>query len=165
MSKLGRLCISGLAIAAIAAGCGDDGAGNEGSSDASADQGGGAPATLSKGSFDRQAEAICVKGRNRVIRNLSDYQKENGTLNARDIGTDAVSVTFLPVFREVVDELSKLEVPSGDEDQVAALLAARRRGLDEIEEQGLSSNLEIAEALKRSDQLMSAYGLEDCKFS
>jgi hypothetical protein len=164
LSKFGRLCISGLAIAAIAAGCGDDGAGSEGSSDASADQGG-EPASLSKGAFDRQAEAICVKGRNRVIRNLADYQKENGTLNPRDIGTDAVAVTFLPVFREEVEELSKLEAPAGDEKQVAALLAERRRALDEIERKQLSSNLELAEALKRSDQLMAEYGLEDCKFS
>jgi hypothetical protein len=164
LSKFGRLCISGLALAAIAVGCGD-GNGDEGSGDASAGQAGAESASLSKGAFDQQAEAICERGRNRVLQNLADYQKENGALSPRDIGADAVSVTFLPVFREEVDELSQLEAPPGDEKQIAALLAERRRALDEIEQKGLSSNLELAEALKRSDRMMLGYGLESCTFS
>lgn len=165
MSKLSQIFLTGLAVAAVAVGCGGDGDGGESSSDASGPQKAAGSAPVGKAGFDKQAEAICERGRNRVIRNLSDYQKANGPLNPRDIGTDAVNVTFLPVFREEVEGLSTLEVPTGDEEQVTALLAARRRALDEIERRRLSSNLELAEALKRSDRLMTAYGLESCTFS
>lgn len=167
MSKLAFTCLSAAAALAIAVGCGDgdDGAdSSDRTTSASTAQTEGEPAAAGATAFDRQAEEICLAGRDRVLANLNAYQKKNGTLNPRDIGVDAVSVTFLPVLREEADDISKLEPPSGDEKQVAALLAERRRALDEIERKRLSSNVELANALKRSDRLMLSYGLENCTF-
>jgi hypothetical protein len=151
-------------MVAIVVGCGG-GEGDDGSGGSPAASDAAGSASSGGGNFDQQAEEICEKGRNRILQNLADYQKANGALSPRDIGVDAVGVTFLPVMREEVEKLSELEVPPGDEKQVAALLAERRRALDEIERKGLSSNLELAEALKPSDRLMTGYGLESCTFS
>jgi hypothetical protein len=168
LSKLAFTCLSLVAAFALATGCGDgdDGDGKVGASSADApstQSGDTAPAAQT--AFDRQAEEICEVGRERVLRNLTTYQKQNGTLDSQDIGFGAVRATFLPVLREEVDDIARLEVPEGDEGQVAALLAERRRALDEIERRKLSSNLELAKALKSSDRLMVAYGLDSCTFS
>ena len=166
MSKLCGI-ILGIAVAlAIVAGCGSDDADSGEKANGSSVSKESAPtAEGGKNAFAQEAEAICQKGRNRVLRGLSDYQRENGPLGPRDIGYKAVSVAFLPVFRAEVKEIAALTVPAGEEQKVDELLAARRDALEEIERQQLSSNLELAEALKRSDRLMTGYGLESCTFS
>jgi len=163
MNRLFTAFATGLTVAALAAGCG--GGGDNGGGDSQAAASVEASAPLTKAEFIKQAQALCEKNREQVAKNLTSYQEQNGLLNARDIGPEAVEPILLSVFRDEVDELSSLPAPRGDEEQIEVLLSMKQQAIEAVEKQSLSSNLELAKAFKPSDQLATTYGLNACVFS
>ncbi len=153
-----RSLLAGLGIVvalAIVAGCGSDS--DDGGGDESA-------VALSKAEFVAQANALCRQNRKDVVKLLGEYQEENGRLDPRDVGEEAVGETLLPVLREEVEEVRELGIPSSDKAEIEAFLSAREEALETIEDQGLSSNNELFAEFERSDRLGAGTGLRSCNF-
>ena len=146
-----------VATAAIAVGCGGDN-GDGGGGDGVGDVAATAP-PLDKAEFDRRAKAACSSSRQQILRNIASYQQENGLLDARDMGVDAVRAIVLPPFQQQVDDLRALGAPPRERQQVEAYLRAKQEALDAIEERGLSSNSDLFRVFERSDRLAQAAGL------
>lgn len=152
------------AVAAIAAlllgGCG----GSEGS-EISVETG-----SLTKAQFIEKAEAICDEGDERFQDELSDFLRRNSDLGSSRSEREAtaeelVDTIYLPIQEEQIDRITALGAPSGDQEEIAAILEAFREGLEEAE----SHPLRFVRAASvtylpfdRATKLAEAYGFTVC---
>lgn len=112
-----------VVTAAIVAGCGSS-SGDETSS-------------LTKAQFVAQADAICKKGNAEIESEAEAFQEKNG-LGENDEPSKAqqaeVSETILaPNVKNQAEEIRALGAPSGDEDEISAMLDSLDEGVEEIE--------------------------------
>jgi len=129
--------------------------------------GGNEPAPLTKAAFIRRADAICTKADERfqllyeryVRRTKLDLAKKRTTAIWREI----VQQAFAPSVDGELAELGDLGAPKGDGATVRAILAARRRGLREVEANP-DDMVNTEEEFKRSHALAQAFGLEVCGY-
>ena len=112
-----------IAIAAIVAGCGS-------SSDDET-------SSLTKAQFVAQADAICKKGNAEIESEVEAFQAKND-LGENDepskVQQAEVSETILaPNVTNQAEEIRALEAPSGDEDEISAMLDSLDEGVEEVE--------------------------------
>jgi hypothetical protein len=145
-----------LAIALIAAGCGS-------SSDNSTDS----TASLTKAEFLKQGNAICATGNKQIEAGFESFGKENHlSENKQPTEAQAAEVAetvLIPAVNTQIEGIRALGAPSGDEDQVNAILEAAEEAVEKTEEDPgalLSSNSENAFA--KANKLSSEYGLTTC---
>jgi FtsZ-interacting cell division protein ZipA len=112
-----------VAIAAIVAGCG-------GSSDDET-------SSLTKTQFIAQADAICKKGNTEIESEVESFAEKNGIEENEEPSKAQqaeVSETILaPNIENQAEEIRALEAPSGDEDEVSAMLDSLEEGVEEVE--------------------------------
>ena len=76
----------------------------------------------------------------------------------------------MPEERKLLAELLALEKPEGDQDEIDRIWAARKRGVDALEEAARSPESALAylavddapEGFDESEQLASVYGMVNC---
>jgi len=152
----------------LAVGCGDSDDSATGSS------GGGEEITvesgsLSKAAFIKQVEPICRKARERFEAELGKTFQE-GTENPRkptEISAleEYYETAFPKTYESLIDEISALGAPKGDEQEIAAYLNAVQKGIAEAGEDFEAFNqsfLENQGAFDGSVKLARAYGLRGC---
>lgn len=115
-----------VAIAAIVAGCGSGGS-------SASDE----TSSLTKAQFIAKADAICKKGNAEIESEFEAFKTKNG-LGEKDEPSKAqqaeVSETILaPNVKNQAEEIRSLGSPSGDEDEISAMLDALDEGVEEIE--------------------------------
>lgn len=139
-----------LALAAlIAVGCGGDGEA------ASTD------APLTKAEFIKKGDAFCEKAEKKFpaeLRAFGQERKVTGSLTKAQ-GEEAVQTVLIPSLQAQADQLEQLGAPSGDEDQVEAIVG----GLQKVLAKGEEDSSEIgARPLSAIAKLAKEYGFEVC---
>jgi hypothetical protein len=159
--------IAAMVALLFTAGCGSNGD----SQGSSPDGGGGSgeisvkTGSLSKADFVKQASAICEATSEKSRNGFVAYSQENKVptsgpgLAAK--ASDFVNSVFAPIFQEQIDQITSLGAPSGDEEQVSALVNAMQQGLDDGKQQPLAL-INGGPFLDEAAKLATAYGLPAC---
>jgi hypothetical protein len=140
-----------VAVALIAAGCGS-------SSDDST-------SSLTKAEFVSQADAICKKGNTEVETEFEDFTKENGLENKKPTEAQEIELAetiLTPNVKDQSEELRALEAPSGDEDEITAMLDSLDEGVEEAEADPQALLSGKSEPFKPASKLAKEYGLTEC---
>ena len=154
MSK--RLIVLFAAVLAltIAAGCG--------SSDDNSDSTAAAAAT--KAEFIKQGDAICEKGSKAIEDGAEEFAEENDVDTEKPTKAQQEEVivdVVAPGVREQAEGIDELGAPSGDEEEVEAIVAAVKGGAEELEDEpGLL--LEEENPLEKGAKLAGKYGFKAC---
>ncbi len=127
--------------------------------------------SLSKTQFVAQASKICRARMNEVDRKFAAYLKGNpdiGSLSRAEQAEKAeeiVETIYLPEHDRRIDEVASLGAPSGDEEQVAAILEALEKGLAKAEEDPLKFVQALSPKYRpfaQAERLAAAYGVALC---
>lgn len=155
MSKRLIAMLAGLvAIAVIAAGCGSS---DDGTDETSAE--------LTKVEFIKAGDAICKKGSEQIEEEADAYAKENDvdTRNpSKDDQEEVIATVVVPSLQAQADELSELGAPSGEEDDVAAIITALETGAEEIADDPASLMEAGGGPLGKANELANEFGFEEC---
>jgi hypothetical protein len=154
-----------LAAGSIAAGCGggDDTTvtGASGPSGATGAQG----APLTKDAFLAKGNAICKQGNQELNQAGKQFFNSLGLSKNQQPSSDQIQQfatdTVVPKVQAQIDGIDALPAPSGDEDQVQAIVDAARQDLDKIKQDPSlleGNNDPFADA----NQLAKQYGLNEC---
>jgi hypothetical protein len=149
--RLFALLACALVSALVAAGCGSD-------------SGDTATASISKAEFVKQANATCEKGREKLHTDYLVFSREkNGQrVPSRAEYEEYIDRVVAPNLNRLGSQISALEVPEGDEDQIEALLAAIDEGLENAEAKPESVLANNAEIFSKAIKLATAYDLAAC---
>jgi hypothetical protein len=155
--------LSAVLVVAIAfAGCGgDDGEGDEGSSEPAATQS--APQGPSKAETVSRADAICSQAKVNIDMARTRFHHGNFDQASPAELEGFVADRVVPVYENEISSLRKLPLPAGDERQFGKILAAAERANEalatdsgQIAPNGGSPLFDAANGLAR------AYGLSVC---
>lgn len=148
------ILIAAVAGLLLATGCGDSGEINV------------ETGSLTKAQFIKRADAIC---REAVIKVELATQAFVQSAKSADSPQAAfktgagklISTSFVPAFEEEIDRVSSLGAPSGDEEEIAAILEAQQQGLDEAREDPVEF-LRRASPFTKAFRLGQSYGFATC---
>jgi hypothetical protein len=138
-----------VAIAALAAGCGD---GSEASSE------------VTKAQFTKEAEAICAERKEDWDAGVAEFTKET---KAEKLGFKAMrkrseaffAESVLPLLQTELEALEELDVPAEDEAKVEKMLQNRAQGVEKLEAEGVEVLLDPG-TFGEYEKEEKAYGLE-----
>ncbi len=151
-----------LVAALLAAGCGDEASSNGGDSGEITVE----TSTLSKQEFIKSADAICTKATQEVQSIGEKYARERSTApNEAELKSqvsDFILTGLVPTFEEQIDELSALGAPSGDEQQIKAMLKAQQKGLEDAKKDPTVFFRAPNKSLAKAAELGEAYGFAQC---
>ena len=147
MSKRITALAAVVALAVIAAGCGDSG-----------------EEALTKAEFVKQADAICKEHDKQVQVDFQSYIEESKT-PPKDEGAKLIETVFFPNIESEIEELRELVPPEGDEDQVTEMLDATEAGLEKAETEPDRILTLEANPFGDAKQLATDYGLKVCGVS
>jgi hypothetical protein len=143
-----------MAIAIVAAGCGS-------SSDDSTE----ASVELTKVEFIKQGDAICKEGGGKIEDEVDDFAQEN------DVDTDnptkeeqeeVITSVVVPSLQTQADELSELGPPSGEEDEITAIIEALEAGAEKLEDDPATLLEGGASPLDEANELANEFGFKEC---
>jgi hypothetical protein len=139
-------------VALLASGCG--------SSDSSGDAG------MTKAQFIARADAICKESRDAINQAYASFLKANAkrvssAADEQNQVEGVVTTVLVPSFEQQVRQLRALPAPSGDEQEVAAMLDAVQHGLNGATQQPLKFAGD-AKRFGEAPDLARAYGLDGC---
>lgn len=141
-----------VAIVVIVAGCGS-------SSDTTT-------ASLTKAEFISQANAICKKGNAEVESEFQAYAKKNGLKQneepSKEEGVELAETILTPNVKNQSEELRALGAPSGDEEEITAMLDSLDKGVEEAEADPEALFAGKSEPFKDASQKAQKYGLTAC---
>jgi hypothetical protein len=125
---------------------------------------GGDSASISKAEFTKQAEAVCKQGEKQLRKDLAAFLKahENVKLPSQEDVAELVHVVFSGNIEAEVKKLRAIEVPTGDEKQVKALIDAREESLKNAEANPLGLNRNAGLIFAKARKLAKEYGLKEC---
>lgn len=144
-------------IAGLIAGCG----GSDSSSTAATDGGsstGDGGSTLSKAEFIKQADALCAKNNTTMAKEAETFTPSSGAKPA-EVEEELVTEIYAPGIGNQAEEIASLGAPSGDEEEVEAIVEAIEAGTETAEE---DPSTFAQGAFAESTKLARAYGFEVC---
>jgi hypothetical protein len=140
-----------VALATVVAGCGGgDDSGTSGS--------------LTKAEFIKKADAICEEGNDSINTEVDEFAEEKGTTSekmTKEQQEEFVEQVVAEDIRSQAEEIGDLGAPSGDEEQIEAMVEAVEDGADEIEEEP-KVLFGKANPLAEGTKLAKEYGLKVC---
>lgn len=144
-----------LLIVTLAAGCGSSSSGS----------GNGAP-SLTKAEFIKQGDAICARGQEKFAGEVEAFTKKkklnpSGPLSKAQ-QEELIRAVFVPSLQAQADELEKLGVPSGEEDQADALVEELHGALSEAEDDPSVLIGPPSGSLVKAAALAKQYGFKVC---
>lgn len=139
-----------VAMAAFAAGCGDDSSAN----------------SLSKAEFVKQGDAVCKKANKAEEDELIDYLEKASRANGGKPLTQAqeselVTTVVAPLIQLQVDTLNDLGSPEGSEEQADAFIAELEDVLEEAEENPVGTAAS-GEPFAESEKMAKELGFKFC---
>jgi hypothetical protein len=156
ISQRSFIALAGIAAAAgllalVAVGCGSSADGED-------------PA-ISKASFVKRADAICVRADREQAAILKSYLKKQGALGETSAAAAGIVEASLPSVRIEARELAALPVPKGDEADIGAFVAAIEKAVAEGEDNPSQMAAEKADGpFAESKKLGREYGFKACAF-
>lgn len=151
------LVLAGLLVAA----CGnEDSSGDDGSAEVAVEAG-----SLSKSEFIERADEICreseVAREDLISEYLESFAANPSNESERAQAETLVNSILVPAYQKLINRISALGAPAGDEDEVSAFLTSFQKSLEDGEANPLEfvrSREPFVEGVKLSD----AYGFEVC---
>jgi hypothetical protein len=124
----------------------------------------------SKAEYVKLANAICKKGREATLGKIGAFMEaRNGGKESKaqdgNLFAKALQTIFLPAIQTQVEEIRSLGAPEGDEQQVEALLTALQEASDAHRQGTVKSQNVFEKDFKRSGELASKYGLDECSYA
>jgi hypothetical protein len=142
-----------VATVVIVAGCG--------SSDDSSDT-----TALTKQQFIAQADAICKKGNTEINEGFESFAKENDIPKnqepSKEQGKEIVKTVIIPSIDSQAEGIRALGVPSGDEDEISAMLDSLDEAVEEAEEDPEALFTSKSDPFAEPNELAQDYGLKTC---
>jgi hypothetical protein len=124
--------------------------------------------SLSKSQFIKKASVICERVRKELASGFGEYGAEHQVPSsgpkAQTAAGDFIDTVFVPIYQKQIDQLSELGAPSGDEEEIEAILEAMQKGLQEGQENPLAF-IKGAPFLREAANLTASYGLTACSAS
>ncbi len=118
-------------------------------------------ASLSKGAFEKQVEAICKRGRLRATR----YRPAGDAGGSeQDAIAAAIEDSILPAIEDAIGEIYALGAPPAEVAKTEKLLVALQKGVDAGAELDSPSLKELEALLAPSGGLARKDGLESCVY-
>lgn len=157
MSKRLITALFGVLAIALVAGCG-------GSSDSSGSESSEASSSLTKAEFVKQGDAICKKGDAAIEEEANEFAAENNidTKNPTESDQEEVIEQVVgPAIKHQGEEIAELGAPSGEEEEVEAIVSAVETGAEEVEEDP-AAILKGKNPLGEAARLAKAYGFKVC---
>lgn len=139
------LFLAGSAL--VAAGCG----------------GGGEDTTtsLTKAEFVKQANALCAKYNKQMAADFAGFLEEHRDGNSTPaLAAEAVAKATIPATKKELEDLRAMPVPSGEEEEVEALLKRRQEALEKIEDEPQFKT--AGDPFEEFNQPLTDYGLTEC---
>ena len=154
-----KFAVAVAAIAALAiAGCGG---GSSSSTTGASGTSGAQGAALSKSEFLAKGNAVCAKG-NQALNAAGNKAFSSGQPTQAD-EEKFVTDTVIPNIQAQIDGIKALPPPSGDEDQVNAIVAAAQSALDKgKQDPSLLTGQSGSDPFTQANKLADAYGLTKC---
>jgi hypothetical protein len=154
LKKALLVTLAAMALAAPIVGCGsgDDSTTEETS-------------TLSKAEFIERGDAICRKANEKIEKESEKFAEEhNFTIKNGHVPNDQMEEAFVavlaPELKQQAKELSELEAPDGDEEQVEEIIDSLEGVAGEIEDQ---PSIALGDGvLQEPDALAEDYGFKVC---
>ncbi len=141
-----------VAIVVIVTGCGS-----------SSDDG---TTALTKAEFISQADAICKKGDNEIQSEFETFEKENGLKEGEEPSkaqkVEVAETIVTPNIKGQSEALRALAAPSGDEDEISAMLDALDEGVEEAEADPAVLFSAKTTPFKPASKIAKEYGLTAC---
>jgi hypothetical protein len=123
---------------------------------------GGSDDTPTKAEFIAQADAICKKAHTALDQAFSKAFAGNQQPNQAQLNKFAVE-ELVPTVQGEIDDVSKIDPPSGDADQVNAIIGAAQSGVDKIKADPAVLSPQVKfDPLGRNHRLARAYGMKEC---
>jgi ABC-type Fe3+-hydroxamate transport system substrate-binding protein len=155
--RLIAMLAGAVAIAVIAAGCG---------SSSSDDSSSSSTASLTKQQFIAQADAICKKGNTEINEGFESFAKENNVPQnqepSKEQGKEIVETVLVPSLQEQSEGIRALGAPSGDEDEVSAMLDSLDESIEKAEDDPEALFDSKSDPFAKTNELASDYGLKVC---
>lgn len=146
------LLSAALAVVLAIPGCGDS-------------QDGTTTVGVTKAAFIKRADAICAKSYNQRRSGFLSFvqnARDEPFSDIREIRRFADTV-LIPTRQQQVEELRALGAPSGDEDDVEAILEAYEEGIEKAEEDPRAAVTSTFGVFVKATELAEEYGLENCR--
>lgn len=151
-----------FAIALVAAGCGS----SDDSTTDSTDGGETSTASITKPELIKQGDEICAAGNEAIEEQADEFAEENGidTENpTTEQQEEVVAQVIAPEVAAQAEEIGALGAPSGDEDEVAAIVSGVEKAAEEVEEDpSLIVEGEGAGPFEEANELATEYGFKVC---
>jgi hypothetical protein len=143
-----------VAIAAVVAGCG------------SSDDGTETTEALTRQQFIVQADAICKQGNEEIEDGFESFAEENDIPKNQEPsdaqGAELVETVLVPSVASQSEEIRELSVPSGDEEEISAMLDSLDEAVEEAEEDPEALFTAGSDPFAEPNELAQEYGLEIC---
>lgn len=120
---------------------------------------------LTKAEFIKRASEFCEAAAERSSAEFGRYVKENAIppsgpgMIAK--AADAVETVFVPAYEKLIETISELGAPKGDEERINAILAAMQEGVYRAKQHPLQY-IRHATAFNHASKLAIEYGLPAC---
>jgi hypothetical protein len=151
----------GLVAGLVLAGCG--GGGSSSSTTGASGTSGAQGAALPKSEFVAKGNAICAKGNQEIN---AEAKKIFTSSQAPSQATQEkfVTDTVIPAIQQQIDGIDALPAPSGDEDQVQAIVDAAQSALDKAKQDPslLTDQAQGGDPFAQANKLADDYGLTKC---
>ncbi len=118
---------------------------------------------LSKVEFLREADRICISTEAQIEAAADELATQPGGPDPREVERIALAVV-VPALETEVRAIRAIGAPPGEEKQVAAILAATERGIEEIEGAPRALADGPPAGLRQAKRLAKAYGSRECGF-
>lgn len=151
-----------LVIGLVAAGCGS----SDDSTTGSTDGGETSTASLTKPELIKQGDEICTTGNEAIEEEAEAFAEEN-EIDIEKATTEqqeeVVAQVVAPEIKAQAEEIAALGAPSGDEDEVEAIVTAVEDAAAEAEEDpSLIVEEEGAGPFQEANELATDYGFKVC---
>jgi len=149
--RLIALIVGALAVGLIA-GCGS-------SSDDSS------TSSLTKAEFIKQGDVICTKHHETFENELRAFLKKSGAnkgIESADALSEFAQTKLAPVFSSEAEELRALGAPSGEEEEVNAILDPLEEGIEELENNSAKLGKETPAGIEKANNSAEKFGFKVC---
>jgi hypothetical protein len=120
--------------------------------------------SLTKAKFVSKANEICEERKQQFERKLEALEANLPAQVSKSQQAQAaklIASLINPTYKKLIDQISSLGAPSGDEEQVGSFLSAVQQSLDELRQQPTKA-FEGLTPFERASKLARAYGLSTC---
>lgn len=121
--------------------------------------------SLTKAQFLKQANKICLGGEKQMTAELEKALAGGGQAEQQQALVRATHEVVLPQVQSQIDELRALGLPSGDEQQVEAILASMQEAVETAEGRSNGTIRDLGPVFERAGAMARQYGINGCGFA